>query len=921
MAFTFGVVAFSAPGTADPSIRFTHLTRAQGLSSDSVYAITQDRHGFLWFGTADGLNRYDGYRFVVYRHDPDEPASLVQNFVMDLHEDRSGRLWVATLGGLDHYDPASDSFRHHRLPDGGSIVYEIFEEDDDLWVGAHHGLGRFDPSDGSFEKMDLSSVLGPDESLPQVRAITRDPAGDLWIGTVGFGLLRQSASTGELRRFRHDPADSESLVEDEIWALRADADGRIWVGTHGGLDRYDPERDAFEHFPADPNDPTRLASRYIEALFRDTQGVLWVGTDGGGLHRFDDDRGHFDRFTRRDGDPTSFGGDVARTIFEDRQSNLWVGTYATGLSYHNRDTAIFDLIRQGPPGEGLGHPSVLTFFEDEDDSIWIGTEGGLDRYVPGTGFVEHYRADPDGRGLRESAVLSITRDRHGSLWVGTFFGGLHRLDAETGTFDHFAPSSEEGSLPSPHAWDIFESSAGDLWIGTFDGASRFDPETETFVHYPANPHDPTALPHQSVWQIFEDSRQRLWFVTHGGLALYRPEQDAFLRFRHHPDRNSPRDRGLSVIEDRRGMLWMATEGAGLVRWDPDRATATSFTTKDGLPGDTVYCMVVDDGGVAWATTNNGLVRFDPEVVAFTHYSGSDGLVVQPFNKLSCMQSRDGRIYAGGVRGFNRFRPRDLLDQAAAPNITLTDFRVFNESIYPAAPGSPLDVPITDAERVSVGPDESMISLEFAAFDYRAPPSCRYVYLLDGFNDQWVEAGKDRLATYTNLDSGSYTFRVRGTDSRGTWSADETTLEIVVRPPWWETSAFRVAFVLGVSALLFGAYRWRTRQIRRHNQALHVEITERKRIELERQHLLENMELLVAEKVAQVRVLQGMLPICASCKKIRDDQGYWAEVEVYIHEHSDVTFSHGLCPSCLDQTAGDLEIDPDEARRRSVLGGR
>ena len=896
----------------DFQLQLSHLTRAQGLSNLSVKAIAHDQYGFIWLGTADGLNRFDGYHMVVYRHQPDDPSSLIQDSIDALLVDRKGRLWAGTLGGLDRYDPQTDTFHHYPplsdQPNADLRIVHTLHEDRQgtVWVGSYAGLGRYDAGADRFELIDLSAhCSGPGQ--PIVRALTDDRNGNLWIGTTDDGLLRLDLNSGDIEAFRHRGDDPHSLIHNHIRAVHEDRSGDLWIGTHRGLARLRNGR--FTRFQHRSGDHGALTSDHVDTLFEDSEGILWIGTDGGGLNLFDRETETFSHFLHDRYDERSLPSNVIRTITQDRQGDLWIGTYNGGAGYFNRKSAVFNYRRQGP--SGLSHDSVLSFFEDVDGTLWIGTEDGLNHFDPALGMLETFRHDPDDEhSLSARAVLSVHRDTQGRLWAGTYFGGLNRPDSATGKFHHFPAGDSAETLSSPHIWNLFEDSSGRLWIGSFNGANRFDEVNETFIRYLSHPDDPHSLPHPTVWKILEDDERNLWFATYGGLSLYDPITDGF-RTIHHPKaaQDPGYDRLLSMSRDRRGRLWLAGE-SGLSRFDPSTETfETTYTADQGLAGNIVQCSVQDSTGTQWVTTNNGLSRLDPGSSTITNFDFRDGLLAEPFSKSACLAGRTGRIYVGGVRGFNSFLPEDVGRPSEAPPVVLTDFRIFNQSMVPG-PGSPLQKPITTAEDVVLDYRQSIFSFHFAALDYRAPDKNRYAYRLVGFDDTWVDAGPQRSATFTSLAPGSYAFQVKGAGSTGTWNEIGHTIRVHVRPPFWGTPWFRALVALSLMGAVLGTHSVRTRSIRRHNQELQAEIDERRKVEAERQRLLENMETMVAEKVAQVTVLQGMLPICASCKKIRDDQGYWADVEVYIDEHSEASFSHGLCPPCAGRYAEELGIRLD-----------
>jgi len=825
--------------------RFARFGTAQGLSESSAEDILQDRRGFIWVATPDGLNRFDGYSFTVFRNDPDDPRSLSDNSVKTLLQDGEGRLWVGTDGGLNRFDRDSASFVSYRNDprDPASLSNDVIESIAEgpggfLWVSTFWGLNRLDPESGEVRRY----LVEPAEDSPEVNhalASLVDRRGRVWVASSGAGLGRLDPDTGHVHWHRHDPGDPGSLSSDICRTLLEDPGGGIWVGTEGGgLDLFDPGSGLFSHHHFDPEDPTSLGSDFVRDLMQDSRGRLWISTDAGGVNRLDRETGGFKRLRHDPRDPFSLSSDSVRSTIEDSNGDLWVATYAGGINLLEAEKPALRVYRaEDDPDRGLSASSVNCFFEEPTGELWIGTDGGLNRFDRSTGRFERWLHDPDApETLSGDAVRAILRDHDGRLWIGTFYGGLDLMHEESGTFSNLRrDEADDRSLSNNNVWALLEDSGGGIWVGTFGGLNRLDPVSRDFEHFRHDEADPASLAHDVVWALFEDSRGRLWVGTQDGLSRFDREKRGFVNYR-----NTSHPSVLAIHEDRAGRLWLGTRGGGLDLLDEASSSFRVFRTSDGLPSDVVVGILEDDSGCLWLSTNAGLSRFDPESGTFRNYDVSDGLQDREFNRSAYLRLASGELAFGGIRGFNLFRSEDVRDNPFVPPVVLTGFRVFDREVEPEE-GGILERDVTVAERAALSHEHSVFSISYAALSYRHPERNRYAYRMEGFDDEWTDAGYRRSATYTNLDPGQYVFRVRGSNNSGVWNEAGTSIRIAITPPWWGTGWFRGTALLTFAAALLGAHRLRTRRIEARNRALQAEVHERLKVERERSELMRILE--------------------------------------------------------------------------------
>ncbi|MDB5035841.1 MAG: signal transduction histidine kinase [Chlorobi bacterium] len=802
------------------NLRFDRITSEQGLSDNYVLCSMQDRYGFMWFGTRDGLNRFDGYRFTIYRHDPADTSSLSDGSVNTIFEDRAGNLWIGTHGrGLNLFDRVHERFIHVPQP-----LY-------DRRVG--------DPGN--------------------VTAICEDPLGNLWVVTAST-LTRLDAGREHYTVYHHNPADPHSLNSNNVTTVTCDRHGTIWVGTKDhGINRYLPERDGFINDGDDPHyshdrlgsittlspDPNgsvwvrgssatgakltvidgnggnvedyrrshpelaQLQPLAPSCLYWDRDGLLWIGTWSGGLSLLD--RSDLSSFVNSPCDPHSLSSNSVFCICADGSGNLWIGT-DHGICKLDRRSWSFEHFLYDPlNSRGLSTSRVRAICEEPNGRLWIGTAGGgLDRLDPGASAFTHYTSvTDDARTLSENTVNTIYRDGDGVIWVGTNHG-LNRFNAATSTFTRFLNSQgDHRTIGIAGVWSIMEDRDRNLWVGTLGGGlNRLDRRTGTFSHFYHDPADPSSLVDNNILCLLEDERG-IWIGTDVGLDRF---DRATGRFTHMLDRDpggkNHLDRVWYLHEDAAGALWIATSGGGLCMYQPRTGAFTRYTERDGLAHN-IVCGILEDGrGNLWISTNKGLSKFDPRTGKFKNYGMSDGPYLLEFHFKTCFRNRSDALFFGGTDGVIRFHPDSITDSRYAPNVVLTSFRIFDQQVR-------LDSSIGLKKEVHLDHGSNFFTIDFASLDLTNSLRNQYKYRLEGFDAGWRETDGSRpYASYTNIPPGRYTLHVMGSNCDGIWNGHAATIDIIVEPAYWQTWWFSTsAALLGCSLLGFGMVA-RTRSVRR-----------------------------------------------------------------------------------------------------------
>jgi ligand-binding sensor domain-containing protein/signal transduction histidine kinase len=827
------------------NIRFEKLSIEQGLSQSSVLAICQDHRGFLWFGTYDGLNRYDGYRFKIYRHDDADSTSLSHNFVRAIFEDHSGSLWIGTEGGLDKFDREQENFVRYKSDgkDSGSIsndrIRDIFEDRQGmLWIATEKGLNRYDREKKIFVKYFHNANDPASISDDLVRAIYEDSSGQLWFGTEG-GLNLFDRERGQFSRFRAGLKDPGNAVISSVICMAEDGPGFLWIGTHSGLFRLERKISRITQYQFDPKNPYSLRNNIVRAICRDRMGDLWIGTYGGGLEKYDRAGDRFTHYQFSPNDPHSLSNDAIYCVREDQSGILWIGTDYGGINKFNRRKNRFALYANDPRNpNSLDNNQVHALLEDPADRgsvVWVGTwGGGLNRFDRRNNWWASYKNDPNDRSsLSNNIVRSIYRDRSGTFWVGTD-GGLNRFDPKSGKFIRYQNDPQNPySLSHNMIKTVYEDRAGRLWVGTYGGGlDEYDRTNDRFFHHRYDPKDSTSLSDNIVWCVHEDRSGRLWIGTDaGGLNLFDRASGRFKHYEKNPnDPNSiSNNKVLCICEDRTGVLWLGTAGGGLNRFDADQQQFKCYKEQDGLVSNTVQAILEDNQGCLWISTINGLSKFNPTEKKFTAFDMHDGLQSNEFNVGACAKSATGEMFFGGINGFNVFVPELVRRNVFIPPVEITDFQLFNKSV-------PVDQridgrlllerSITETKEIDLSYRDGVFSFEFTSMDFTAPEKNQYAYMMEGFEKNWNYVGTQRTATYTNLDPGRYVFRVKASNNDGVWNEEGASLEITIAPPFWETAWFRGLGILVVAGMIVGWYKVRTGRMRARNRELERHITER-----------------------------------------------------------------------------------------------
>ncbi len=803
------------------NFRFEHMTTANGLSHNTVIEIMQDHQGFLWFGTLNGLDRYDGYHFTSYKPITGDSTSLSDNVINAIHEDSRQRLWVGTLNGLNLYNRSEDNFRRltHDRNNGNSLIDNrvrcIMEDQKGIiWIGTEGGVSCYDPVEKQFENfVPDSSKKGTLQDFI-IHDIYEDNRKQIWIATeLGLNKYNRITDDFDYYPYRTEPG----LPNAAVMCLQEDRWGNIWVGTwNNGLQRLDIATQKIQPVEA-------IDAEIITDIHIDNANRMWICSYDKGLfvlpqiYRNLDDKSFSDlqNYTYDEFDDTGINSNELWTVFEDETGLIWLGNENAGINKCNPAAShirhyrakIFDT-------NSLSNNRVTGFYEDESGKIWIGTRfGGLNTFDPQREKFEAYRYDAQNvNSIASNMVVSLAGTEN-YLWIGTGVHGLDRMDRHTGEITHFrAAGDDPTSISSDNIYTLFKDSRERVWIGSWGGGlSLVNDNQESFTNYPIDKSN-TRL--NVVTTIAEDTSGGLWLGTYGkGLAYFEPKTGQ-MRFYQHDEKNSGsigHNNINTLLVDENGRLWISTMGAGINRLDKfnrksGEAIFSNIDVQGELPDNIVEFIVQDNDGLLWLGTSHGVASLNPLTGEMKNFDSKDGFGQDVFIHEACLRASNGFLYFGGINGFNVFHPNNLQYNTHVPPVIITDFQIFNQSVEPGdAFGNKIGQSIFTADKITLTYKDNVFSFEFAALDFTSPERNQYAFKMEGFDNQWRRTDGDRnFVTYTNLPHGDYTFRVKGANNHNVWNEVGTSIDLVITAPFWKTNwmmAVYVGLIVGILLII------------------------------------------------------------------------------------------------------------------------
>jgi signal transduction histidine kinase/ligand-binding sensor domain-containing protein/CheY-like chemotaxis protein/AraC-like DNA-binding protein len=788
-----------------PLLKFKHITDEQGLSNTSVECILQDHRGFMWFGTLDGLNRYDGYNITVYNYEPKDTSSISDNTIQCIYEDRQNRLWIGTSNGLNLFDQTTNKFiRYIHSSNPNSIsdnnINDIYEDTGhNLWIAtAGGGLNLFDRNKSEFKHLVHRDNQHNSLSNNEVNSICEDTKGNFWVATNnGLNLFNRQKNSFSLVKNLTDKASANNADYNNIQQVKCDHQNNLWmIANDHGLIFFNHEKNIIKNYTHQDSNPNSIGSDILRHILIDHAGKVWIGGINAGLNLYDPQTNSFINYHHEPENSTSLSQKSVKYIYEDKQDNLWVGTLRGGVNLYTPQSGRFKLYKQTASPLSLSYDDIRSFHQDKSGNIWVGADGGgLDLFNEKNGTFKHYRHDPNNpSSLSSSAIISITGDSNDNLWISTWNGGLNKFNSKTGTFIHYRHNpADKNSINSDFVRKAFEDSEHNMWIATdVGGVNLFDRNTNKFSRLTQGTQNKTHLWGNNIIDINEDDQKNLWILTlDSGINCYNFISKQFSHYLY--NKNGATNDIAFAFTDSKGRFWIGKKG--LYLFDRARDKFTLYTHLAGLADEYIKGILEDNDGNLWISTSNGITKFNPDTYAFKKFNVGDGLQGLEFEVGSCMKAKNGELFFGGVNGFNVFYPGNIRSNPNVPPVYLTDFQILNKSVAIGLKDSPLKEDISVTKEIYLTYRQSTFSLLFSALNYVAPENNQYAYKLESFDKNWVKAGTERKASYTNIDPGEYTFTVKASNNDGLWNEKGAQIKIFISPPFWSTWWFRSIIVI------------------------------------------------------------------------------------------------------------------------------
>lgn len=803
--FVWLLLVFINPAfSQQENVYFEHITVEKGLSQSSVLSIAQDSIGFMWFGTKDGLSRYDSRQFEVYRYNPQDKSSISSSLNINaLLTDSKGNLWVGTQNGLNKYLPESNSFirfqhdskRENTISNNAiRCIYE--DRQNNIWIGTDSGLNKL-VGGQYFERFISNPGNGIANNI--VKAIYQDQDHTMWIGTQnGLTSMVLKNNGYRYKTYLHNDKDNNSLAANDINSIAEDLNHNLWIGTHfKGLDLYDKTTSTFKHFTQQAGDG--LSSNVIRKIRVLKDGKLWIATLNG-INVYDPVNRKFRVYQHDPENPGSLNQNSIYDIFQDAAGSVWAGTYYGGINVYHANVIPFKTYKHYSYKNSLSSNIISAIVEDSKGNLWIGTEAeGLNYYDRATGRFTNFKSrSANVNSLSSNLIKAISLDKNGDVWIAAYEGGLDFYSPKTGKFKNYKLSaSKHNSLASNRITSLLNDKKGRLWIGSRNGLYRYNSRGNSFISL-LDSNENNHLAAKTIHYIFQDTSETIWVSTGEGVFYLKKDTEIFRRINFKKNKTVLNNIN-SIQQDNKGKIWFGSYNEGLVSFHPITKVVNIYTTAQGLPANNITGIVEDNEGYLWISTDKGLAKLDSG--HFKVYTRKDGLPGNVFNYNSFLKDSKGELFFGGYNGMVSFLPENIKENKKAPEVVFTGLKLFNKTVNIDDDSKLLSKSISRTSEIVLSYDQNVFSIDFSVLNYIKSGKNKYAYKLEGFENGWNFSDYPN-ATYTNLPDGKYTLLIKGANNDGVWSKEAVSLAIKIQPPFWLTWWAYIIYAFFAAGLLF-----------------------------------------------------------------------------------------------------------------------
>ena len=813
------------------NLRFNHISIDDGLSQNSTVSICQDKYGFMWFGTENGLNRYDGYNITIYKNDPDDSSSITNNYITSTCKDTDGDLWIGTEGGLCKYNYEQDNFERYNHDSGnpnglsGDAITLLYPDPlGGIWMSINlGGIDYYDKETGIFTNYEHDPKNPNSISSNSIYSVLRDKSGDLWFATDN-GLNKFIPDKNQFEKFFHKPDNPKSLSSNIVIDIKESKSGSLWITTSNGLNEFNPKGNSFTLRNTTLSNNKKTGTNNLYNLFIDHNNDIWISSSWG-LMKYDKQKNLATIYKHNPSNPQSLSFDVISKIFEDNNHNLWIGTYGGGVNWLNLNPLAFTHInKDSEDTNSLFNNDIFSICKTHDNILWLGTIGFLERYDPQKKLFTHYptiSTNPDNPNI---LINSLFEDSFNLLWVGTS-DGVYRFDKEKRKFIQYQNPENKHKIRN-QIWHIGEDNKGNIWFSSRIGLGKYIRNKDSVIYFLTDTNIHKDIPNCDIRCTFEDTNGILWIGAYGGLYIFDTENNKIKYQTSKTDiKNSLNKDAIFCIHecsDEIGeKLWLATNN-GLIHYDVKTKTLKRYLEKDGICNSVIYGMQEDKNGNIWLSTNNGMAKFNRKTMKFKNYHKHDGLQSNAFRFGASYKDSEGLIYFGGINGLTIFNPDSIKESKIIPDVIITEFYLFDKVVPINKEVNKkiiLKKDISLTNEIELTYKQNIYSFDFVAINYNQINNNQFAYILEGLNEDWIYVGTKNHVSFNGIPPGEYIFRVKGSNVDGYWNEKDTSIKITILPPYWKTIWFRISTIILIMLIIYVLYRIRIQSIKAQNTLL------------------------------------------------------------------------------------------------------